>query len=180
MAAYQERPGADEYREFYAGYVARVPAGDIVEHLRRQLDGTLALVAGLPPAGADHAYAPGKWTVKQVIGHLSDSERVLSARAVCFARGEAAPLPPFDEDAYVAIAGFERRALDSLIEELRAVRGATVALFDGLSAEAWTRRGTASGHPITVRALAWIIAGHELHHRAILEERYLPAFARQP
>jgi len=178
MPAYQERPGSDEYRDFYAGYVARVPPGDIVERLRTQLDGTLELVTGLPPAGADYAYAPGKWTVKQVIGHLADAERVLSMRAVCFARGEAAPLPPFDEDAYVVAAGFERRSLQSLADELRAVRAATVALFDGLRPEAWTHRGTASGHPISVRALGWIIAGHELHHRAILEERYLPALAR--
>ncbi len=178
MAGYEERPGTDEYREFYAGYVARVPPGDIVERLRTQLDGTLELVTGLPPAGADYAYAPGKWSVKQVIGHLADSERIMSMRAVCFARGEAAPLPPFEEDAYVAAAGFERRTLASLVAELGAVRAATVALFDGLPPDAWTRWGTASGHPITVRALAWIIAGHELHHRAILEERYLPALAR--
>ncbi len=175
MPAYQDAPGTGEYREFYAGYVARVPPGDVVERLRTQLDGTLERVSGLPATGADTAYAPGKWSVKQVIGHLSDAERILSMRAVCFARNEPAPLPPFDEDAYVAAAGFEQRSLDSLVEELRAVRAATVALFDGLTPEAWTRQGTASGHPITVRALAWIIAGHELHHRAILEERYLPA-----
>ncbi len=175
MAGYAERPGSDEYREMYGGYVDRVPPGDIVERLRTQLDGTLGLVTALPPAGADYAYAPGKWSVKQVIGHLADAERVMSMRAVCFARGEAAPLPPFEEDAYVANAGFERRTLASLVDELRAVRAATIALFDGLPSEAWTRQGTASGHPITVRALAWVIAGHELHHRAILEERYLPA-----
>ncbi len=175
MAEYQEAPAAGEYREFYAGYVARVPPGDIVQRLRTQLDGTLKLVTGLPSAGQDFAYAPGKWSVKQVIGHLADAERIMSMRALCFARGEAAPLPPFEEDAYVANAGFERRTLASLVDELRAVRAATIALFDGLPSEAWTRQGTASGHPITVRALAWVIAGHELHHRAILEERYLPA-----
>lgn len=175
MAEYTETPAVGEYREFYAGYVARVPPGGIVERLRTQLDGTLELVSGLPPAGPDYAYAPGKWSVKQVIGHLADAERIMSMRALCFARGEAAPLPPFEEDAYVAAAGFEHRTLESLVEELRAARAASVALFDGLPAEAWTRWGTASGHPITVRALAWIIAGHELHHRAILEERYLPA-----
>lgn len=175
MGAYREGPGAGEFREFYAGYVARVPPGDIVERLRTQLDGSLELVAELPPSAADYAYAPGKWSVKQVIGHLADAERIMSMRAVCFARGEAAPLPAFDEDAYVAAAGFEHRTLDSLTAELRAVRRASLALFDGLPLEAWTRQGIASGHPITVRALAWIIVGHELHHRAIIEERYLPA-----
>ncbi len=177
MGAYQEAPGAGEYREFYAGYVERVPPGDIVQRLRTQLDGTLALVTELPPSGADYAYAPGKWSVKQVIGHLADTERIMSTRAVCFARNEPAPLPAFEEDAYVAAAGFERRSLESLVEELRAVRASTIALFDGLPPEAWTRRGTASGHPITVRALAWIIAGHELHHRSVLEERYATASA---
>ncbi len=177
MAGYQQAPGSNEYREFYAGYVARVPPGDIVERLRTQLDGTVELVTGLPPAGADYAYAPGKWSVKQVVGHLADAERIMSMRALCFARGEAAPLPPFDEDPYVAAAGFEHRTLESLVHELRTVRAASITLFDGLPLEAWPRWGTASGHPITVRALAWIIAGHELHHRAILEERYLPALA---
>lgn len=172
MAEYYQRPAADEYRDFYATYLARVPPGDIVARLREQIDATLALVVGAGDDRADYAYAPGKWTVKQVVGHLADAERILSTRAVCFARGEAAPLPPFEEDAYVAEAGFETRSLASLVEELRAVRASTVALFDGLVPGAWSRRGVASGHPITVRALAWIIAGHELHHRAILQERY--------
>ncbi|HEX9108815.1 MAG TPA: DinB family protein, partial [Longimicrobiales bacterium] len=130
-------------------------------------------VAGMSDEQADFAYAPGKWTIKQVVGHLADTERVMSARALCFARGEQAPLPAFDENAYVDNAGFEQRTLESLVQELRAVRAASVALFDGLGAEAWTRRGTASGHGITVRALAWVIVGHELHHRAILRERYI-------
>ncbi len=173
MAGYSDAPARDEYRDFYAGYVARVPAGDIVARLRQQLDATLELVAGMSEERASHAYAPGKWTIKEVIGHLADAERVMSARALCFARGEQAPLPAFDENAYVENAGFQHRSLESLVQELQAVRAASLALFDGLQPQAWTRRGTASGHPITVRALAWVIAGHELHHRAVLEERYL-------
>lgn len=173
MPAYTEPPAADEYRDLHAGYIARVAAGDIVARLRGQLDATVDLVEEAGETRADYAYAPGKWTIRQVVGHLSDAERILCTRAVCFARGEAAPLPPFDEDAYVAAAGFDQRSLASLVDELRAVRAATVAFFDGLPAEAWTRRGIASGHPTSVRALAWVIAGHELHHRAILQERYL-------
>jgi uncharacterized damage-inducible protein DinB len=173
MAAYVQRPAADEYVEFYAGYVARVPAGDIVRILAQQLSSTLELLAPLPPERAQHAYAPGKWTIGQVVGHLADAERIMAARALRFARGDTQPLPGFDENAYVPPARFEERALDSLAGELRAVRAASVALFDGLPPEAWTRRGSANGHEVSVRALACIIAGHELHHRAILSERYL-------
>ncbi len=173
MAAYVQRPTADEYVQFYAPYIARVPAGDIVRLLAEQLSGTLDLLAQLPPERSHHAYAPGKWTIGQVVGHLSDAERIMAARALRFARGDTQPLPGFDENAYVPAGRFEERALDSLAGELRAVRAASVAFFDGLPPEAWTRRGSANAHGISVRALACVIAGHELHHRAILSERYL-------
>jgi hypothetical protein len=172
MPGYVERPGADEYAEHYATYVARVPTGDLVALLERQILETTALLRGPLAARADHAYAPGKWTVKQVVGHMADTERVLSCRALRFARADATPLPPFDENAYADTAGSADRSLESLLEELRAVRASTVALFRGLPPGTWERRGLASGQPVSVRALACIIAGHELHHRAILQERY--------
>lgn len=173
MGEYRNRPEAGEYGPFYAGYVARVPAGDIVSVLQRQIGETRALLEEVGEGRAGYAYAPGKWTVKEVVGHLADAERVSSYRALRFARGDKIELPGFDENAYVPAGGFARRSLRSLLEELEAVRAATVALFHGLPEEAWLRRGVANRNAVTVRALAWIIAGHELHHREVLETRYL-------
>jgi uncharacterized damage-inducible protein DinB len=171
---YHQKPGPNEYAPFYAGYVAHVPDGDIVTTLRTQLEDTIAIVRGLDEEQARHAYATGKWSIKTVIGHIADSERVLAGRALRFAREDATPLPGFDENAYAASARSDRRRLASLIAELTAVRAATTALFDSLSDDCWTRAGQANSYDVTVRALAWIIAGHELHHRGIIETRYLP------
>lgn len=174
-AAALPRPDASEFSSFYAGYVARVPDGDIVGTLARQVDDTAALVRGLSESQGDFRYADGKWSIKEVIGHLADTERVMAYRAARAARGDATPLPPFDENLWVANAGFGARTLADLVAELRAVRAATVAFFAPLTGEEAARRGVASGHEITARALAWIIAGHERHHAAILKERYLTA-----
>jgi hypothetical protein len=172
-----ERPGPAEYAPFYAGYVGLVPSGDIVATLAAQLDATAALLRDLSPRQAGYAYAPGKWSIAQVVGHLADSERILACRALRFARGDATPLPGFDENAYVPYARFEDRPLPGLIAELAAVRGATSALFAGLPPASWTSGGVANDAHVTVRALAWIIAGHELHHRQVLATRYLTAVA---
>lgn len=174
---YEQRPQADEYAEFYGKYVAHVPGGDIVALLATQVDDTLALLRELTDAQARHAYAPGKWSIKEVVGHMADAERVFAYRALRIARGDTTPLPGFDENAYVPAGNFNDRPLASLLAEFMAVRGATVALLAGLPAGAWTRRGTASNAEVSVRGIAWITAGHELHHRAILEERYLTASA---
>jgi hypothetical protein len=179
VADYEDRPGPDEFGAFYAGYVARVPKGGIVDLLARQVEDTCRLLEGLPESRAEHAYAPGKWTIKEVVGHLADSERVFSYRALRFARGDGAELPGFDEKLYVPAGQFGARSLGSLLDELRAVRRSTVRLLASLPAEAWLRSGVASGHPVSVRALACITAGHELHHRAILEERYLGVEGRE-
>jgi hypothetical protein len=168
---YSERPAPDEYAPYFGGYIGQVPEGDLVEVLRAQQPATSALLLTFAHA-ADRAYAPGKWTVKEVVGHLSDVERVMSCRALRIARGDETPLPSFDENAYTPAGRFDLRTLDDLIAELEAVRAATVALFAGLPPEAWERRGTFSGNPGTPRAIACIIAGHELHHRDILRTRY--------
>ncbi len=173
MADYEGRPGANEHSPYYGRYIARVPAGGLVSLLERQMQETRGLLEPLSDAQADHAYAPGKWTIKEVIGHLADSERIFSYRALRFGRGDATELAGFDQDPYVPAGAFGARMLVSLVEELTAVRQATVRLLAGLPAEAWLRRGVASGHVVSVRALACIIAGHELHHRSILETRYL-------
>lgn len=173
--SYDQRPGDDEYDAYYAKYVALVPEGDIVAILATQLEDTLAVVRNLTDEQARGAYAPGKWSIKEVIGHLADSERIFASRALRFGRGDATPLPGFDENSYVPAGRFNDRPLPSLVAELAAARGATVALFAGLPAEAWTRSGRANGVPVSVRGLAWIAAGHELHHRGILSSRYLAA-----
>ena len=167
------RPEASEYAPFYAGYVALVPDGDLLDTLERQGEDTARILGALPEARGDHAYAPGKWTVKEVLGHLADGERVFSYRALSFARGDATPLPGFEENAWVPASGARDRSLSSLVAELRAVRGATLALLRGLPPGADLRRGVANEQEISVRGLAWVIAGHERHHLKILRERYL-------
>lgn len=169
---YHERPQPTEYAPFYSGYVERVPAGDLVSILRGQIEDTRRLLDGVPAERADYAYAPGKWTIKEVVGHLGDVERVLSYRALRIARGDGTELAGFDEEAYVAAAAYDARTLDGLMEELQLARRATAALFASLRPEAWTRTGVANGTAVSVRALACIVAGHELHHRALLRERY--------
>ncbi len=167
------RPQSDEYIPYYGKYIALVPEGDLVETLRTQIGETLSLLRTIPEERASHRYAPGKWSIKEVIGHMSDVERIMTYRALRIARGDTTPLPGFDENAYVPAANFEARTLASLANELEAVRRAAVAFFETLDADAAARRGSANGNPISARALAYIIAGHELHHVAILRERYL-------
>ena len=168
------RPAADEYAPYYARYVERVGTGDITLVLEESARETAALLRSrLAGMRADFAYADGKWTVKEVVGHVMDTERVFALRMRRFGRADTTPLPSFDENAYVPAGEFAPRTLESLVDEFLAVRNATLHLVRGLPESAWTRRGVASGNEVSVRALAHIIAGHELHHRAILEQRYL-------
>lgn len=169
---YSIAPAASEYNPYYAKYIARVPQGDIIAQLAKQADETAALLAGVSAEKAEYRYAPGKWSIKEVVGHLADAERVFAYRALRFARGDTYPLHSFDENAYVPAGEFGRRSLPELAEELRAVRGATIALLRGLPEETMTRSGVASDALVSVRALAWITAGHELHHVSLLKERY--------
>lgn len=179
MTRYPDRPAPSEYAPFYADYIARVPDGDIRSLLWGEIQGTAALLRSPEAADrADFAYAPGKWTLKEVVGHMADAERVLTYRAMRIGRADRTPLPGFEEAPYVAAAGFGRRTLESLVAELEAVRAATVAFFANLPEEAWPREGTANERTVSVRACAYIILGHELHHRAIMRERYLPGAAR--
>jgi len=166
-------PDRTEAAEYYFTYIDQVPAGDIREVLEAQLAETLALLQGISDDRSLHRYAPEKWSIRQVVSHLSDTERVFAFRALWFARGFDSPLPSFDQEVAVATAGADERAWSSLVDELRAVRAATVAFFRDLPDEAWSRSGIASGNPFTVRALAWIAAGHVAHHTNILRTRYL-------
>lgn len=161
-----------EYLPYYARYIAVVPRGDVLATLEAQLADTVAVVEAIGEARAGHRYAPGKWSVRELLGHAADTERIFTYRALAAARGERAALPAFDENAYVEAASFDARSLGSLLGEWTAVRRATLALFRNLDAEALARRVVANGAPMSARAAAWIIAGHELHHRAILRDRY--------
>jgi len=167
------RPSADEHSAYYGRYIDRVPDGDLVAILREQIAGTAALLRDAPSDRADFKYAPGKWTLKQVVGHLIDVERVMSYRALRFSRSDTTELPGFDDNQWVANANFGERTLPDLVDEYEAVRSATVHLAKHLDADALVRRGTANGQGASVRALLYIIAGHELHHLALIRERYL-------
>lgn len=165
------RPGADEHSAYYGKYVERVPDGDLIALLREQIVETAGLLRRSRDR-ADFAYGPGKWTVKQVVGHLADVERVMAYRALWIARADQTPLPGFDENAWVDNARFESRRLDDLVDEFEVVRASTVQLASHLEADEFARRGTSNGNPMSVRALFYIIAGHERHHVALFRERY--------
>jgi len=170
------RPQPGEYAPYYDRYISLVPGTDVLaalaalEDQRRQM---LLLLSGRTESDGDIRYAPEKWSLKEVLGHISDTERIMSYRALRISRGDATPLEGFEQDDYVRNGPFARRPLADLIEDYIAVRRATISLFRNLDEAAWTRRGVASKNEVTVRALAFIIAGHELHHRKILEEKYL-------
>ncbi|MDO8501430.1 MAG: DinB family protein [Gemmatimonadaceae bacterium] len=167
------RPVAGEYASYYASYIARVPDGDIVETLDRQISESLELFRSIPESLGDHRYAPGKWSIREVIGHIADAERVFAYRALRFSRADTTPVAGFDENAYVSNAPFARTSLADLASGLEHVRRASLYLFAGLDEEAMTRRGIANGFEVSVRALAWITAGHETHHIDVLRARYL-------
>jgi uncharacterized protein (TIGR03083 family) len=166
------RPEPDEIPAHFVGYIGRVPENDPVAVLAAQIDVTAALLRGLSEADALKRYAPGKWSVKEIVGHLADTERIMAYRALRIARGDETPLPGFDENAYVPPAKFDTRTLPDLVAELRTTRAATLALFRTFDADAWRRRGTASGKPVSVRAIGYMIPGHERHHMEILKTRY--------
>jgi hypothetical protein len=166
------RPEPDEIPSHYVGYIKRVPEPDPVLACASQIEETAALLRGLSDSDAMYRYDRGKWSIKEVVGHLADTERIMSYRALRIARGDATPLPSFDENAYVPVARFDGRSLADLVGELRTVRAATLALLRTFDAEAWRRRGTASGKPVSVRALGFMIPGHERHHVEVLKTRY--------
>ena len=166
-------PDRTEAAEYYFTYIDKVPAGDICQILRSQSDDFITLLTSIPDDQSRHRYEPGKWTIREVVGHINDTERLFVFRALWFARGFDSPLPSFDQHVAVAAAGADERSWRSLIDEFRDLRASTVAFFSTLPADAWTRRGVASGNPFTVRALAYLTAGHVIHHAAILRSRYL-------
>jgi hypothetical protein len=167
-----DRPTASEHAPFYERYVALVPGTDVLGMLERQRGELRRLAAGLDPEREELRYAPGKWSVREVLGHVRDGEREFGHRAFRFSRADPTPLPGFEENHYVAAASFDRRPASAIVAELTLLREANLAMLRQLPDEAWERTGTASGMSVSVRALAFILAGHLQHHLNVLRERY--------
>ena len=170
---WSRRPAAEECNPYYLRYLQRLPDGDLLATLARDGASTMTLLRALPAGREEHRYQPGKWSVREVVGHVIDAERVFGYRALAFARADANPLPGFEEDDWARVSNAGERPLAELCAEWEAVRASTLTLLAGLDAAAVDRMGSASGWKVSVRALAWLIAGHGAHHRAVLEERYL-------
>lgn len=166
------RPEPGEYAPYYDRYISLVKGNDILEILDAQRRQTMLLLSGREEDEGSFRYAPDKWSAKQVLGHVCDTERIFAYRALRIARGDRTPIEGFEQDDYVRNGPFEQMPLCELIEDYIAVRRATLTLLRNLDEAAWKRRGIANKNEVSVRALAYIIAGHEVHHRRILEEKY--------
>ncbi|MFZ0947829.1 MAG: DinB family protein [Candidatus Sulfotelmatobacter sp.] len=169
------RPQPDEYAPYYGRYISLVPGEDILGTLDQQRRQSMMLLSGRNENDGEFRYAPDKWSAKEVLGHICDAERVFAYRALRISRADATPLEGFEQDDYVRNGPFAHRPLTDLVEEFIAVRRATLSLLRNLDEAAWMRRGTANKNEVSVRGIAYIIAGHELHHRRILEEKYFAA-----
>jgi uncharacterized damage-inducible protein DinB len=167
------RPAEGDYLPYQKSYIDLVKDGNLIHQLEENRKAFAALLVGLTEQQSNHAYAPGKWTVKQVVNHINDCERIMAYRALCFARGEQQSLPGFEQDDYVANADVERRLLRSMVDEYLSIRQATLTLLESFSQADLAKRGTANNASVTVNALCWVIAGHELYHMQILHDRYL-------
>jgi len=170
-----QRPQPAEYNEYYSLYVNQVPDGDILQILGNGVKRTAGLLGGLPAEWETYRYEPGKWSVREVLGHVIDVERVFAYRALAIARADSTPLPGMDQDVWSAASNAADRPLARQLEDLRSARASSIALFESFDDAVWEKSGTASGFPFTVRTFPWILAGHEIHHRRVLEERYLKA-----
>jgi hypothetical protein len=167
------RPSNEEYLPYYDKYIRLVPEGNISDILNQLLENTVKYLSDIPENKSNYRYAPDKWSLKEVLGHINDTERIMSYRLLRIARGDATPLTGYDPDKLNSRASFDSYAWSELIEDYTCVRRSTISLIRVLSEEAWSRRGVASESEISAKALAYIIAGHELHHIRIIKERYL-------
>jgi len=174
----QKRPQSNDYAPYYGKYVMLVPDGNFLEILEAQLRDMKLLLEPLTDQQADFRYAPGKWSIKETLGHVNDAERIFAVRILRIARGDQTPIPGFEQDDYVKVSNASSRKLSDLLEEFSAIRRATIALIRSLDDASWLRRGTASGEPVSVLAIAFIIAGHVLHHHNIFAEKYMSALMR--
>lgn len=167
------KPSAGEYPSYFESYIDQVPEGNLLEILISQIEETTAFLSTLEESQWNYRYAPGKWTLKEMLGHISDTERIMGYRLLRISRGDQTPLSGYDEDEYVKGASFQNQSIAELLEEFRAVRHSTYTLLRGLNEDGWGRTGVANDKEISVRAIAYIIAGHELHHVKIIKEKYL-------
>lgn len=168
-----QRPDPKEYAEYYHTYISKVPEGDILDILGKQNEKSLQILGEINEKKAEHRYVPGKWSIKEMIGHVVDAERVFAYRTMCFARNDPGPFPSMEQNGYVDSGNFGARRLSEIAEEFHLVRQSNISLFQSFDEKTLLRKGVASGFEFTVRALVYIIAGHESHHVGILKERYL-------
>lgn len=167
------RPQAGEYAEHFAKYIDKVPEGDLIEQLKAQPALAIEEWDSLTQEQGNYRYAEGKWSLKEVLGHISDTERVMSYRLLRVSRGDTTPLPGFNEELFVSRSTFGQQTVSALLHDFFVVRESTLSLIRQLDDEAWLRQGTASGITISARALAYVIAGHAHHHLSMIRERYL-------
>ena len=168
-----KRPHPSEHAEYYGLYVNQVPDGDVLEILDEEVGRTVELLGGLPPEWETYRYEPGKWSVREVMGHVVDGERLFGYRALSIARADPADLPSMDQDQWAGSSNAGDRPLAALLDDLERARRSSIAMFESFDEEMWARRGMASGFEFSVRTFPYILAGHEIHHRRVLEERYL-------
>jgi DinB superfamily len=167
------RPEAGEFAEFYSGYVSKVPGTDVLSFLQQQMDSATSLIREIPESQGDHTYASGKWSIKELLGHVIDTERVFAYRALVFGRNDTAALPGFDQDQWIQNSNYGNLSIRQILAEFESVRRATLLMLQGLPPAAWGRRGTANDKQMSTRGAAFVIAGHTQHHLDILNSRYL-------
>lgn len=168
-----QRPSSEEYSPYLAGYISQVPEGDYATFLRSQLDVVVTLVSQISDEQGVSRYAPGKWSLKEVLGHMTDTERIMSYRMLRIARGDTTNLPGFDQDLFITNTSFDELSIEDLLNDFQAVRQATLSLLKTISESAWSRKGNASNHVISARALAYVIAGHANHHLGVIQDKYV-------
>ncbi len=168
-----QRPAKNEYPDYYVPYLDLVPEGDLLQLLKENLQKTVSLFEGISEEVGLYRYASGKWSIKEVLGHITDTERIMSYRLLRVGRGDQTPLAGFNENDYVEGAQINRLPMENILQDFTATRNATINLIQNIPAEAWANKGNANGMEITTRAIAYIIAGHQIHHCKIVEERYL-------
>jgi uncharacterized damage-inducible protein DinB len=169
------RPAKGTYPEYYDQYINLVPSDLLIDALNESHFAIQSILLSFNNKYGDFKYAEGKWTIKQVLMHIADTERILQYRILCIARGEQAPLPGFDEHAYAENCYSEERTLDDILEEMSTIRHSTITLLQGLNPQVWMKEGTANGKKVNVAAIAYMICGHEIHHRQVITERYVNA-----
>ncbi len=168
-----EPPKESDYPPYYATYVSKVPSGNVIDLLNAEMDETVSLLRGIPEGRAGYRYAEGKWSIKEMVGHVLDTERVFAMRCIAFARADPNPWPGMDQDPWVAVAKFDTRLLEDLTGQLQDLRRANISMFRGMTDEDMARKGVASGVEFTAHSFPYIMAGHEVHHKKVLREKYL-------